>query len=313
MADSRPRIAVTPPAFCKSATLRDALCKSFPQSIFNEKNRYLTEPELITFLQDAEGAIIGRDPVHEKMIKALPRLKIIAKYGVGLDNIDQEALCRHNVKFGWTGGTNSLSVAELTLGFMIGLCHNTFSRGFALKQNDWQKDGGTQLTGKTVGIIGCGHAGSEVVRLLAPFQCRILVRDIVDKTGFCRNHAAQVASLDEVIEQSDILTLHVPLTDATRNLVAEKTLAQMKSTAFLINTSRGEVVDQNALKASLKNGGIAGAALDVFSKEPPEDAEFLALPNLIATPHIGGNTVEAVEAMGRAAIAHLEDFFRMEK
>lgn len=303
------RIAVTPPAFCKSGLNRDELTRSFPNTTFNEKDRYLSEPELIDFLQDAQGVIIGRDPVTENVLKSLPNLKIIAKYGVGLDNVDQDALKRHQIKFGWTAGVNSLSVAEMALGFMIGLCHNTFSRGFALKQNHWKKDGGFQLTGKTVGIIGCGHVGSEVIRLLAPFKCHILVRDIVDKIQFCQDHGATVASFDEVIEQSDILTLHVPLTDATRSLIDETVLRRMKPLAFLINTSRGEVVDQPALKMSLMKGVIAGAALDVFANEPPTDTEFLSLPNLMVTPHLGGNTLEAVEAMGRSAIKHLKEFF----
>jgi D-3-phosphoglycerate dehydrogenase len=200
-------------------------------------------------------------------------------------------------------------VAELTLGFMIGLCHNAFSGGFALKRNQWLKDGGFQLSGKTVGIIGCGHVGSEVVRLLVPFKCRILVRDIVDKEQFCQKHGATVADFDEVIEQSELLTLHVPLTDATCNLIDEPVLRRMKPTAFLINTSRGEVVDQPALKMSLMEGRTAGAALDVFAPEPPTDAEFLSLPNLMVTPHLGGNTLEAVESMGRSAIEHLKEFF----
>ncbi len=309
MDDSPKKIAVTPPAFCKSDLHRDELTRWFPNTTFNEKDRYLTGLELIDFLQDAQGAIIGRDPVNENVLKSLPSLKIIAKYGVGLDNIDQEALDRHRVKFGWTAGVNSLSVAELTLGFMIGLCHNTFSKGFALKKNQWHKDGGIQLTGKTVGVIGCGHVGSEVVRLLAPFKCRVLVRDIVDKSQFCQDHVAAVASLDQVIEQSDILTLHIPLTDLTLNLINETVLSRMKPTAFLINTSRGEVVNQPALKMSLLKDMIAGAALDVFSQEPPTDTKFLSLPNLMVTPHLGGNSLEAVDAMGRSAIEHLKKFF----
>ncbi|VAX31910.1 D-3-phosphoglycerate dehydrogenase, partial [hydrothermal vent metagenome] len=162
---------------------------------------------------------------------------------------------------------------------------------------------------KTVGILGCGHVGSDLVCLLAPFKCRVLVRDIVDKSQFCQTHGATVASLDEVIEQSDVLTLHVPLTSATDNLIDEPVLRRMKPTAFLINTSRGEVVDQPALKISLMQGIIAGAALDVFAKEPPTDTEFLSLPNLMVTPHLGGNSLEAVEAMARSAIEHLKDFF----
>jgi phosphoglycerate dehydrogenase-like enzyme len=309
MASSPVKIAVTPPVFCKSDLHRKELIRLFSNATFNEKDRYLSESDLSDFLQDAEGAIIGRDPVTANVLKSLPKLKIIAKYGVGLDNIDQEAMRAHQVKFGWTGGVNSLSVAEMTLGFMIGLCHNTFSRGFALKQGHWQKDGGFQLTGKTVGVIGCGHVGSDVVRLLAPFKCRILVRDIVDKSQFCQTHGATLASLDDVIEQSDVLSLHVPLTPATDNLIDESVLRRMKPTAFLINTSRGEVVDQPTLKISLMKGIIAGAALDVFAEEPPTDTEFLSLPNLMVTPHLGGNSLEAVDAMGRSAIEHLKDFF----
>lgn len=258
---------------------------------------------------DAEGAIVGRDPVNENVLQALPNLKIIAKYGVGLENIDQEALGRHNVKLGWTPGVNRLSVAELTLSFMIGLCHNVFSGGFALKHNDWRKDGGFQLTGKTVGLLGCGHVGSEVARLTAPFKCRVLVRDVVDKSEFCRRLGAVQTGFDEMVERADVLSLHVPLTDATVNLIDKRVMRRMKPTAFLINTSRGEVVDEAALKTSLMNGVIAGAALDVFSQEPPEDSEFLALPNLMTTPHIGGNTLEAASAMGRSATSHLKNFF----
>nr|NIP99227.1 hydroxyacid dehydrogenase [Nitrospinaceae bacterium]NIR53418.1 hydroxyacid dehydrogenase [Nitrospinaceae bacterium]NIS83817.1 hydroxyacid dehydrogenase [Nitrospinaceae bacterium]NIT80613.1 hydroxyacid dehydrogenase [Nitrospinaceae bacterium]NIU42937.1 hydroxyacid dehydrogenase [Nitrospinaceae bacterium] len=174
----------------------------------------------------------------------------------------------------------------------------------------WLKDGGAQLTGKTVGIVGCGRVGEEVVRLLAPFECRILIRDIVDKSKFCLETGASEVSFEELIETADLVSLHVPLTPLTRNLVDEITLHRMKPAAYLVNTARGEVVDPEALKRALQQGRIAGAALDVFAGEPPEDRELLALPNLLATPHIGGNTVEAVEAMGRAAIDHLVQFFQ---
>ncbi|MFQ5451416.1 MAG: phosphoglycerate dehydrogenase [Nitrospinaceae bacterium] len=313
MGDANPRIVVTPPAFCRSAVLRQELSRGFSRVVFNERDRYLSEPELIAFLQQADAAIVGRDPVSERVVGALPELKMIAKYGVGLDNIDQEALGRHGVNLGWAAGVNRRSVAELALCFMIGLCHKVFAGGFALKGKVWQKDGGVQLTGKTVGIIGCGHVGGEVIRLLAPFGCRVLVRDILDKTDFCRRNRAETAGLDDLIAQSDIVSLHVPLTESTRGMIDENVLRRMKPSAFLINTSRGEVVGLAALKKALCEGFIAGAGLDVFPEEPPGDHELLNLPNLMVTPHIGGNTGEAVEAMGRAAIRHLEQFFRRAK
>jgi D-3-phosphoglycerate dehydrogenase len=193
---------------------------------------------------------------------------------------------------------------------MLGLCRNVFGSGFKLKQSDWDKNGGHQLSGKTVGIIGCGHIGSDVARLLSPLGCSILVRDIVDKSDFCHKQGASIASLEEVIEKSDVITLHVPLTELTRQMVNENFLKRMKSSAFFINTCRGEVVDQDALKNALNQKTIAGAALDVFAEEPPTDAEFLSLPNLMVTPHIGGNAREAVAAMGRSAIDHLVSFFQ---
>ncbi len=306
----QPHIAVTPPAFCRSQVLRQELTACFPGARFNERDRYLTGGELVDFLRGARGAIVGRDPVDEDVLSGLSELEIIAKYGVGLDNLDEAALQRHGVRLGWTQGVNRLSVAELTLGFMVGLCHNVFVTGPALKRNVWEKDGGRQLSGRTVGIVGCGHVGSEVVRLLAPFQCRVLVRDILDKSEFCKEHGAEPVGFDDLIARSDLVSLHVPLTEATQGMIDRTVMGRMRDGAFLINTSRGGVVREDDLKAALKAGNIAGAALDVFAEEPPEDAELLGLPNLMATPHIGGNTVEAVEAMGRSAIAHLVEHFQ---
>jgi D-3-phosphoglycerate dehydrogenase len=303
------RIAVTPPAFRKSAALRREILTAFPTAVFNETDDYLADAELIRLLRDCQGAVVGRDRVTRGVLDALPNLKIVAKYGVGLDNIDEAALHECDVVLGWTPGVNRRSVAELTLCFMLGLVHNVFKSGWALKQNIWKKDGGCQIAGKTVGIIGCGNVGKEVIRLLQPLDCRILVCDILDVRPFCQSVGAEQVEFDRLIRESDVITLHVPLTQQTRNMVAGEAFANMKADAFLINTSRGEVVGEPALKDALQNNRIAGAALDVFLHEPPDDMELLALPNLMVTPHIGGNAVEAVEAMGRSAIGHLVRFF----
>ena len=308
--NSEPKIAVTSISFGKSAALREELLQIFPNSVFNESGQRLSGETLIEFINDADAAIVGVETIGDSVLENTPALKIISKYGVGLDSIDQESLKSRNISLGWTGGVNKRSVSEQTLCFMLGLCRNIFGSGFKLKNSEWNKDGGHQLSGKTVGIIGCGHIGSDVARLLSPFGCTLLVRDIVDKSDFCREHGASEVGLDEVLEKSDIISLHVPLTELTRQMVNENFLQRMKSTAFLVNTCRGEVVDQEALKIALSQKIIAGAALDVFIEEPPTDAEFLSLPNLMVTPHIGGNAKEAVEAMGRSAIDHLVTFFK---
>ena len=304
-----PRVAVTPPAFCKSQSLKTELLGHFPNAVFNEKDRYLSGPDLVDFLTDADAALIGRDPINTELIRSLPKLRMISKYGVGLDNLDPEALSRARIELRVTSGTNRRSVAELALGFMIGLCHNMSSGSEELKSGSWRREGGQELTGKSIGIIGCGNVGQELVRLLQPFQCRIWVHDIADRSKFCRKFGAVETGFEEIIEEVDILTLHVPLTENTENLIDKSVLATMKPSAFLINTSRGRVVNQGDLHQALVSGEIAGAGLDVFWEEPPIETEFLQLPNLMVTPHIGGNARESIDAMGRAAIQNLVDYF----
>ncbi len=304
-----PQVAVTPPPICTSSTLRDELSTLFTQPRFNDKGRYLSETELIQFAGDADALLVGRDRITEQVLSGLPQLKIIVKYGVGLDNIDVDALKKHQVELGWTGGVNRRSVAELTLGFMLGLCHNVFNAGGALKQGQWVKEGGKLLRGKTVGIVGCGNIGKEVVRLLKPFECKVWIRDILDMSEFCRETHSLEKSFEEVVSGADIISLHVPLTDETRLMMNATAFRRMRSTAYLINTSRGDVVDEAALKEALVKEVIAGAALDVFSQEPPEDKDLLACPRLMVTPHIGGNALEAVEAMARTAFQHLDEYF----
>ena len=309
MDERTPRVAVTPPAFCKSPSLKTELLDHFPNAAFNEKDRYLAGPELVDFLADADAALIGRDSINTELIGSLPKLRMVAKYGVGLDNLDQEALSCAGIELRVAFGTNRRSVAELTLGFMIGLCHNMSSGSEELKRGVWHREGGQELTGKSIGIIGCGNVGQELVRLLQPFQCRIWVHDIADRSKFCRKFGAVETGFEEIIEEVDILTLHVPLTENTENLIDKSVLATMKPSAFLINTSRGRVVNQGDLHQALVSGEIAGAGLDVFWEEPPIETEFLQLPNLMVTPHIGGNAREAIDAMGRAAIQNLVDYF----
>lgn len=302
------QIAVTPPAFCKSKVLREELKKHFPQTTFNERGRYLTSPELIDFLKDKDAAIIGRDIIGIEELKSLSKLRIFSKYGVGLDNIDETALKQHNIKLGWTPGINKRSVAELTICFMLGMFHNIFSTGNDLKKGIWRKEGGQEISEKQIGIIGCGNVGREVIQMLTPFKAQIKVNDILDVSDFCNGLNIHAVSFEEILESSDLVTFHIPLTELTRNLIDKKALGKMKSSAYLINTSRGEIIDHSALKKALQTNQIAGAALDVFNPEPPDDIELLSLPNLMGTPHIGGNAREAVEAMGRSAINHLVDF-----
>lgn len=311
-ATSVPRIVVTSPSFSRNPTLRRELLELFPEARFREGETVLAGQALIDHIGDAEAAIVGLELITDQLLAAVPQLKIVAKYGVGLDNVDRAACERRSVAVGWTGGINARSVAEMTLCFMLGLPHNIFHTSTLLRRGTWLKRGGVQLSGRTVGLIGLGHVGKEVARLLAPFGCRILGNDIEDRSDFCR--AANVVFVDKetLYAEADIVSLHVPLTPLTHHLINAASLARFKPGAFLINTSRGPVIDQAALKEALQSGPLGGAALDVYEKEPPADLEFLDLPNLVATPHIGGNAEEAVLAMGRSAIAHLRGFYAVQ-
>jgi D-3-phosphoglycerate dehydrogenase len=302
-------IVVTSTTFSRNEYLRERLLEKFPLAAFNLKGERLRGQRLREFLGNAEGAIVGMELIDEELLKSCPRLRIVSKYGVGMENLNQSACQKYGVTIGWTGGVNRLSVAEITLGLMLGLCRNLHHSSALLKSGRWIPNGGWQLSGKTVGIVGVGHIGKEVVRLLEPFGCRILVNDIVDQNGYYAAHTLTEVSFEEIFRASDIVTIHTPLTAATRHLVNWRTLSLMKPTSFLINTSRGSVVDQAALKEALKAGVIAGAALDVYEEEPPSDEEFLQLPNLICTPHIGGSALESIRAMGLSAIRHLENFY----
>lgn len=298
-------IKVTAESFIKNSGLCAELSALFPQTVYWNRTT-----DLHTFCADAEVVLVGRETVDEAFLQACAHVKLVAKYGVGLDNVDLEACKARGVQIGWTAGVNKTSVAELTLAFMLGAAHNAFVTGTALKNGQWIKSGGTLLSGKTVGIIGVGHVGKELVRLLQPFGCRILVNDIVDQHEYYASNHLFESSKEQIYRRADFVTLHVPLTSATFHLVGEEAFSALQPHAYLINTCRGAVVNQDALKNALKHDKIAGALLDVFEPEPCTDLELLAHPRLFATPHIGGNAHEAVLAMGRSAIAHILYFYQ---
>jgi phosphoglycerate dehydrogenase-like enzyme len=302
------RIAVTSPSFSKHPDLIREVETSFTHYKLNTEGKRFTQEELIEYLKGYDAAIVGLDQINKAVIDALPDLKMISKYGVGLNNIDLDYCKEKSVKIGWTGGVNKLSVAELVIGNAISLLRNLYVSSNQLSQGDWVKNGGEQLSNKTVGIIGVGHIGKEVIRLLKPFNCKILVNDIIDQTAYYREVGAEEVSKQEIFERSDVVTIHTPLTEDTRNIVNSENLSMMSAHAIVINSARGGIVDEKALFTALNNKEIGGAALDVYEIEPPEDSAFLALPNLICTPHIGGNAKEAVYAMGMSAINHLKNY-----
>jgi D-3-phosphoglycerate dehydrogenase len=300
-------IAVASRSFSKNPVLRQELLERYPGAKFNDTDRVFSGGELAGFLRGHEKAITGLDVLDEAVFNAVPELRLVSKYGVGLDMIDLAAARRHGVVVRWTPGVNRQSVAELTIAFMIALCRRLVPLNTDLRRGVWGHGrGARQISSATIGIIGCGHVGKTVAQLCRAFGARVLVHDIVHYTEFYREHGVQAIALDALLRESDIVTVHIPLDATTRGLIDARAIAQMKPTAFLINTARGGIVDEAALKSALIDRRLAGAAADVFELEPPVDAELLQLPTFIGTPHVGGSTDDAVLAMGRAAIAGLE-------
>lgn len=302
------RIAVCAPHFTRVPELRAELLAVYPDSDFNDENRELKGEELIAFLKGHDKALTSVELIDEAVIKAVPELKLISKIGVGLDSLDLDAMIRHNVLLGWTPGVNKRSVTELTLSFIIAALRRVSTVNSEARDGVWRRQVGNTLTGKTVGIVGCGHIGKDLVPLLKPFGCRILVRDIRDYTDFYREHGLEtVDDLNTLLAESDIVTLHVPLTDLTRNMISTPEFALMKSSAILVNLARGGIVDEAALKTALQTRQIAAAGFDVFVEEPCPDQELIRLPNLLSSTHIGASTHEAIVDMVRATIRNLDN------
>jgi D-3-phosphoglycerate dehydrogenase len=284
------KVAVASRSFAGNAALRAELSARYPNVTFTESPVVIGGDELVQLLRGHDAAIVGLERVDDAILDRVPELKVISKYGVGLDGLDIEAIARRGIRLGWTGGVNRRSVSEMTLSFAIALLHRVPEGFAALRGGGWGKFIGRQLTGKTVGIVGCGFVGQDLVKLLAPFECRILAHDIRDYPDFYRAHGVTP----------------VPLDRSTQGMIGAAQLARMRRGACLINAARGGLVDENALVAALDSGHLAGAAADVFAIEPDAHPALVAHRAFIGTPHIGGSSQEAQLAMGRAAIDGLE-------
>jgi D-3-phosphoglycerate dehydrogenase len=295
-------VAVASPSFGRHPVLRSELRDLAPGARFCPGEDVLRGPDLSLHLAGATVAIIGQERVDAALLEALPTLRTISKYGVGLDNIDLEACRARGIHVHWEPGVNARSVAELALALVLGHAHNVFLTSRRLREGHWWKRGGVLLSGRTVGILGLGHVGRDLVRLLIPFGCRLLGNDLLDRTEFAEAHGVELVGKDALFAEADVVSLHVPLTPLTRGLVGRDLLQSMREDALLVNTARGGIVDEAAVAEALDGGRLGGYAADVWEREPPGDLPLLRHEAVVGTPHIGGNSEEAVLAMGRAAI-----------
>jgi len=263
--------------------MRQEVLNVYPDAKFHDIGHRLNEDELIAFLKDCDAAIIGFEPVTERVLSALPNLKIISKYGNGCESFDFQAMKRHNVRFGYTWGVNKLAVAELALGFMLMGLRFVMPLNVAMRAGERPAlRNGKFLTGRVVGIHGCGNIGKEVVRLLAPFSCTIIACDIKDYADFYKQWNVTPVSFDELLARSEVLTLHLPKTKQTLGLYSGDVLKRLQPGCVLVNTCRGGIVDEDALLDRLDSGALMAACFDVFAVEPAQNDRLIRHPYMLA-------------------------------
>ena len=305
------KILITPKSFFQAGEEVVGLLKSRGfEIVANTTGKTLSEEQMIEMCGDAEGLIVGVDPVTGSVLRGAKKLKAISKYGAGLDNIDLKTAKELGIAVDKAAGANAESVAELAVGMFFLLARNISAAVKSVKSGGWERIRGVELRGKTAGIIGLGHIGREVARMAVGLGMKITAYDpyINAEDGFIKKYSIKFAGRDEVIKEADFLTLHVPCVEETKHMINGNTLSMMKEGAYLVNVSRGELTDEAALYEALKSGRLAGAAQDVFSKEPPGKHPLLELDNFILTPHIGAYTKEANVNM---AVSSTENLIRM--
>jgi phosphoglycerate dehydrogenase-like enzyme len=293
------RVAVTPRSLRQTPGAHLDRLHAEVDVRFPDLDRPLDEDEMVELVRDCAGLIVGVDPVTPRVLEAGP-LRVVVKYGSGMDNIDVEAARSRGVQVTSTPGTNARSVAELAIALLLTLARNVALHDRGVRAGSWRRLTGVELAGKQLGIVGYGAIGREVARIARGLDMNVVAHDpLVEEAD------VDLVLLDELYAASDAVSLHLPLTDETRGFVGDRELAAMKSTAFLINTARGGLVDESALADALRSGRLAGAGLDGFVMEPLGNSPLRQLDNVVLSPHAGASTYDAVLRTAAQAVDQL--------
>ena len=310
-------VAVTSRSFSKNKGLVNALKAKYSKVIFNNSGTTLQGQELINFLSSADKAIIGIEEISAKVLHQLPNLKVISKYGVGINNLDIDALKSRGMQLGFTPGVNKQSVAELAFTLTLLSLRKVHRNHVEITEGIWSQEKGSELFRKTVGLLGFGNIGQKFVSFLAPFDCKVIFFDEkvftnkellqINKDLGLKPDSIQQGELGAVLNQADVLSIHLPLLPDTENIISTKELNFLKPSVSIINTARGGIVDEIALHSFLSSNPNSFAAFDVYAEEPAIENPLFELPNFFGTSHRSSLTHEGILAMGLAAIAGLDD------
>lgn len=300
------KVLVTPRSFGKTdprpfQILRDAGL----EVAVNDSGGILDREELARRLADCDGVVLGVDPLDAGVLARAPKLKAIAKYGVGVDNIDLAECERRGIAVSRTVGANSDAVADYAFALMLAAARRVVRIDTMCRKDDWTKIASVDVYGKTLGLIGMGAIARGMVLRAKGFGMRVMACDVFWDDDYAKRAGVEKAEPEDIYRQADFISLHVPLTDDTRGMIGARQLAMMKPTAILVNTARGGIIDEPALLEALRKRTIYGAGIDAFEVEPPADKSWYALDNVVLGSHAAASTAGATEKMGRMAAENL--------
>ena len=267
--------------------------------------------EVAVEIANADGLVVrSATKVNAALLEKAPKLRVVGRAGVGVDNVDMDAATRRGILVMNTPGGNAISVAEHTLALMLGLARSVPQASASIHAGKWEKSAfsGTELRGKTLGLVGFGRVGTEVARRALALGMKVLAYDPYVMPAAARELEVEMLTLDEVLQRSDIISLHSSLSPTTEKMINAAAIAKMKKGARIINCARGELIDEAALADALRSGHLGGAGLDTFAQEPPKNSPLIGMSNVIATPHIAGSTREAQEEVGTAIAQQVRDY-----
>lgn len=300
------KVLTTPRSYGKTdPAVFEMLEKAGLEVIRNETGGILDREAMKRLLADCEGVIVGVDPLDTQVMAAAPRLRAIAKYGVGVDNIDLEAARARGIKVSRTVGANAEAVADYAMTLMLAVARRAAAIDARCRRGDWGKITTRDISGGVLGLLGLGAIGRLVARRAQGFGMTVMAYDPFWDEDYARANGIVKASPEEICAQADVISLHLPLTEETRGTIGAPELAQMKPDAILINTARGGLIDENALLDALAAGRIYGAGVDAFAQEPPEDPRWFTLENVVLGSHCAASTDGAARNMGRMATENL--------
>lgn len=284
------------------------LLRSFSSAlVFNHLGKPLTEDELIPLIKDCDGFIAGLDYITRKVLDNAPKLKVISRYGGGYDRVDIVAAKEKNIVVCNTPAVNANAVADLTFALLLGIARKVPLLDKKTREGEWVRSTGFELFEKTFGILGLGAIGKAAAKRASGFSMKIMAYDPYINREYAEANGIIPASFDDVIKDADFISLHLPLTDETRNIISADVMRNMKNGAIIINTSRGGLIDETAAYEHLASGHLGGLGLDAFEAEPPGPSPLFKLDNVVVTPHTGAHTSEATIGMTNMSVKNLID------